>query len=70
MFSFHYNPSVTLRSEPPKLISFVSGNLCRVPPPFTQGRLLFMSVPLFLDKLEFNFSNDLLYGDIYPRENQ
>ena len=26
-------PSVTLRSEPPKLISFASGNPCRVPPP-------------------------------------
>lgn len=25
-------PSVTLRSEPPKLISFASGNPCRVPP--------------------------------------
>ena len=33
------NPSVTHRSEPPKLISFASGNPCRVPPPFTQGRL-------------------------------
>ena len=26
-------PSVTLRSEPPKLISFASGNPCRAPPP-------------------------------------
>ena len=26
------SPSVTLRSEPPKLISFASGNPCRVPP--------------------------------------
>ena len=43
-FTVTHSPFVTLRSEPPKLISFASGNPCRVPPSSRRKALLSRSV--------------------------
>ena len=52
-------PSVTLRSEPPKLISFASGNPCRVPPQVANGDL---DAALPLSSSEEGYVAARLYG--------